>query len=180
MNSLLYKIIQFTLVCFLISGCKKNYNISDNQIILFQYDYLNYSLDYQHSGFIIDSRGSVLKYHNPEDWNFHDFDSTLSETQISENLRKCTQTGISVPKEEIQKYSGYIKNISSSKVTALRNVAADAGSKEYICYQFSGSTRTYKCYLIKMEGDFKCENLNFFSKKVVLWMRDINKRISEK
>jgi hypothetical protein len=28
-----------------------------------------------------------------------------------------------------------------------------------------------------MDGDFTCENLNFFSKKVVTWMKDIHERL---
>ena len=39
---------------------------------------------------------------------------------------------IKIPKAELQKYSNYIKNIASSKVSALKNVADDAGSAEYI------------------------------------------------
>ena len=83
------------------------------------------------------------------------------------------------PKGEILKYSAYINNIASSKVTALKNVGADAGSYEYICYQYSENNAIYKGSLIKMEGDFTCENLNFFSKKVVSWMQDISNSLSE-
>jgi len=60
----------------------------------------------------------------------------------------------------------------------MKNVAADAGTGEFVCYLFTESTRSYKRYLIKMEGDFTCENLNFYSKKVVSWMKDINSSLS--
>jgi hypothetical protein len=30
-----------------------------------------------------------------------------------------------------------------------------------------------------MEGDFTCENLNFYSKKVAAWMREINNSLTE-
>ena len=99
---------------------------------------------------------------------------------MKENIGKCFNTGKKVPSEELRKYAGYIKNISSSKVTAFKNVAADAGSTEYICYQFSEKSGTYKGYLIKMEGDFTCENLNFFSKKVSIWLKNINDNSKEK
>ena len=178
MKSLPKKIAKITLLCLLFTGCKKNYVISNKQALLFQYDYINYAWGYKHNGFIIDSEGNVLKYNNPENWNFHESDSTLSEAQISENIMMCTRTGIKISDEELHKYSSHIKNIASSKVTALKNVAADAGSAEYLCYQFSEKTKTYSCYIIKMEGNFRCENLNFYSKKVVEWMKDINIRIS--
>jgi hypothetical protein len=93
---------------------------------------------------------------------------------VADNLNKCVPNSKKIPVEELQKYAQYIKNIASSKVTAIKNVGADAGSIEYICYQYSENTGVYIGSLIKMEGDFTCENLNFYSKKVVAWMRGIN------
>ncbi|MEI6050595.1 MAG: hypothetical protein WCS03_16990 [Bacteroidota bacterium] len=174
MKSSHIKIIQIALILLLIAGCKKTYVISDKQTILFQFEYVNYAWGYQHYGFIIDNEGNVLKYSNPENWNFQDNDFSMSEARVSENISKCAKTGITISKEDLHKYSNYINNIASSKVTALKNVAADSGSSEYFCYQFSESTKTYKSYLIKKEGDFICENLNFYSKKTVAWMKDIN------
>ena len=173
MKSSFKKIIFIALLVLIITGCKKDYIISDRQAILFQFEYINYAWGYQHNGFIIDNEGEIMTYNNPEDWNFPDNDFRISESEVAKNIKNCHQTGKKIPKEELQKYSNYIKNISSSKVTALKNVAADAGTSDFICYQFSESTGTYKGYLIKKEGDFTCENLNFYSKKVAAWMRDI-------
>ncbi len=160
------------------TGCKKNFVISDRQVILFELKYVNYAWGYQHRGFLIDNEGNVLSYNNPEGWNFPDSEYRLNEKQVGENISRCTHTGIRIPKTELNKYSGYIKNIASSKVTALKDVAADAGSTEYICYQFSENSGTYKGYIIKMEGDFTCENLNFYSKRVAEWMKNINDTIA--
>jgi hypothetical protein len=99
---------------------------------------------------------------------------------VKENIAKCFNSGKKVPAEELRKYAGYIRNISSSKVTALKNVAADEGSIQYICYKFSDKTGMYKGCLIKMEGDFTCENLNFFSKKVSVWLKNINGTLNKK
>jgi hypothetical protein len=174
------KIVLIAIIFLISAGCKKNYVISERQSVLFQLDYVNYAWGYQHNGYIIDNEGSVLSYNNPENWSFPDDEFYLKETQVAENISKCSTTGIKIPGEELQKYTNYIKNIASSKITALKNVGADAGTLEFICYQYSESSQTYKGYLIKMEGDFTCENLNFFSKKVVAWMREIDKiRLSE-
>jgi hypothetical protein len=159
-------------VCF-IAGCKKNIAINEKQEILFQVDYVNYAWGYQHSGFIVDNEGMVLTYKNPQDWNFPDKDMVLTESQIRENIGKCLIPGKRIPTDELKKYASYIKNISSSKVTALKNVAADAGSLEYICYLFDEKSGTYKGCLIKKEGDFTCENLNFYSRKVSIWLKNI-------
>jgi len=171
------KLFLLTFFILLVTGCKKDNVISDKQTILFQFEYVNYAWGYQHHGFIIDNEGNVMTYSNPEDWNFPENDFTISESLVIENLSKCLQTSKKISKEELQKFSYYIKNIASSKVTALKNVAADAGSSEFICYQYSENTNTYKGFLIKMEGDFTCENLNFYSKKTVSWMRDIGDSI---
>jgi hypothetical protein len=171
-------IVFILLTILFTAGCKKNYINSNKQAIFFQLEYINYAWGFQHNGFIIDSEGNVLTYSNPEGWNVADEDYSLSESKVLENIGKCVPSGKKIPKEELQKYTNYIKNISLSKVSALKNVAADAGSLEFICYQFSENTGMYKGYIIKKEGDFTCENLNFFSKKVVVWMRDINNSIN--
>jgi hypothetical protein len=180
MKSLFEKITLIVLIFILITGCKKNYSISDKQEILFQLEYVSNVRGNQHNGFIIDNGGNVLTYSNPENWNFPDNDFSLNERQVSENVSKCVPSGKKISKEELQKYTKYIKNIASSKVTALKKMASNAGSLEFICYMFSVNTGTYKGYLIKKEGDFTCENLNFYSKKVTAWMRDINNKITEK
>ena len=162
------------------TGCKKNYAISDRQSILFEYEYVNYAWSYQHYGFIIDNDGNVLAYSNPDSWNFPDRELRISEDHVAENIAACTHTGIKIQKQELLKYSSHIKNIAASKVTALRNVADDAGSAEYICYQYSENSKMYKGTIIKMEGDFTCENLNFYSKKVSEWMKSIGNSIPVK
>jgi len=173
------KIILLSVFILFLLGCKKNYVINEKQKILFQYEYVNYAWGYQHKGFIIDNEGNVLTYENPENWNFQDNNHSISEIQVSENITKCRHSGKKIPVEELQKYTNYIKNIASSKITALKNVAADAGSNEYFCYQYSETSVTYRGYLIKMEGDFTCENLNFYSKKVAAWMKEINNSLPE-
>ena len=179
MKSYSEKIFFALSLVLIITGCKKKYIISDKQTILFQYEYINYAWGYQHNGFIIDKEGNVLTYNNPEIWNFADNDLSISESQVAQNIVNSLPSNKKISKEELQKYTNYIKNIASSKVTALKNIAADAGSTEFICYQFSENTGMYKGYIIKMEGDFTCENLNFYSKKVTTWMRSINNSIQK-
>jgi hypothetical protein len=178
MKTFFIYIIFVLLIAFTISGCKKNVAIDEKQAILFQVDYVNYAWGYKHNGFLVDNQGNILTYKNPQIWNFPDKD--FSESQVRDNIGNCLNTGKKIPNEELKKYANHIKNISSSKVTALKNVSADAGSIEYICYQFSEKTGIYKGTLIKMEGDFTCENLNFFTKKVTTWLKNINDTLEKK
>jgi hypothetical protein len=175
-----FKIFYILILASAFTGCKKNVVINEKQAILFQVDYVNYALGYQHTGFIINNEGKVLTYKNPQDWIFPDKDFKLNGNQVHDNLEKCVFSGKIISTEELNKYVRFIKNISSSKVTAQKNVAADAGSLEFICYQFLETSGTYKGSLIKMEGDFTCENLNFYSKKVWTWLKSINDSIVKK
>ncbi len=179
MKPSIIKILTALFLLASIPGCKKNYIINDEQALYFQFDYVNHAWGYQHSGFIIDNEGSVLTYNNPENWNFPDKDLILSEKDVEENLSKCTPGPVAVTNDELKKYTGYIRHIASSKVTALKNIGADAGTAQFICWQYSPHIGEYKGYLIKMEGDYTCENLNFYSKRVVSWMKDIHGNLDQ-
>jgi hypothetical protein len=173
MKYIFERIAIIALIALSLTGCKKDYSISNDQTMLFQLQYINNEWGYQHNGFIINSDGNVLAFNNPEDWNFPDNDLNIKASLVNENIRKCKPAGKTIPKDEIRKYAGYISNIASSKVSALKNDGEDAGTTQFICYQYSENTNTYHGFVIKEEGDFKCENLNFYTKRLVTWMKDI-------
>jgi len=173
------QIITIFLAALLMAGCKKNYVVNEKQHILFQYEYINHAWGYNHEGFFIDDKGNIMTYKNPEGWNFHDQNYNLTENQLDENISKCKKSDITIDKEELAKFSAHINNIASSKVTAIKSAGADAGTSAFICYEFNEENSIYKGFLIKMEGDFSCENLNFYSKKVSLWLKDINNSLSK-
>ncbi len=177
MRILALKLTYIFLIATVVSGCRKNSAVNDRQAILFQFDYVNYSISYQHYGFIIDNEGNVLTYNNPEKWNYPDRDLRIGANEVAENLVICSRSGIKIPREDLLKYSAHIKNIAATKITALKNEADNAGSTEYICYQLSENSEIYKGTIIRMEGNFTCENLNFFSKKVADWMKTISTRL---
>jgi hypothetical protein len=164
----------------LTNGCKKGYIQSEKKHILFQYEYINYAWGYVHEGFYVDDAGNVLHYNNPEKWNFHSQYYNLNEKQIDENLSKCTRSDIKIDIEDLSKFTSYIDNISSSRITAKKSEGADAGTAVYVCYTYNSQGGIYKGTLVKMEGDFTCENLNFYSKKVSMWLSEINNSISGK
>ena len=174
---ILIPLISFAL---LMTGCKKNYVLNEKQVILFQYDYVNYASGYFHEGFYVDEEGDIMYYRNPDNWNFHAEDYNLTASQLTENLSRCTKSDIKIDREDIIKYSSYIDNITSSKITAMKNVADDAGTTLFICYDFNEQNGIYNGTLIKMEGDYTCENLNFYSKKISLWLRDINNNLHKR
>jgi len=157
-----------------LAGCKKNYVFNEDLSILFQYEYRNDTDMKKHHGFIITGKGDVLEYNNPTGWQFPDSDGILSGAQVAENIGLCTHSGITLNEEELKKHSGLISNISSSRITAIRaSTNRKTGTTAFYCYQVTGKDY-YKQYVIKTEGDYNCDNLNFFSKKVITWMKDVN------
>jgi len=167
-------------VVFVLTGCKKSYIMRDGQTVLFQYEYINHAWGYQHSGFFIDSDGNVLTYDKPEGWNFADSENTISSTQLNNNLDKCTINDNTISSGELSKYSRHIENIASSKVSSPKSVGADFGAIRYYCYKYDEMTGSYKGFLIRMEGDYTCENLNYYSKKVASWMAEIASEIKKR
>ncbi len=154
-------------------GCKKSYIVSEEQKIFFQYEYINFTDEIQHHGIIIDNEGNVLAYDKPEKWNFPGNDNILTGAEVEENLSFCLTTGRQIPLNELQKYVNFIDNISASKISAPRLKSSSMGSHFYYCFQYSEINDTYKAVIIKQEGDIECENLNFYSKKIVEWIKGI-------
>jgi hypothetical protein len=174
-QSIKYTVL-FAAAILISAGCKKHDLASDRQqMIVFQYDLRSSS---QHRGFIIDSEGNVYTYNNPADWNYPDHDFEISQKGVAENTGKCIFSGVKIPVSELVKYTKAIDFIALSKVTAPKQTGTDAGTVDYICYQYSVESQKYKGYLIKSEGDITRENLNFYSKRVSSWMKDIGNGLS--
>jgi hypothetical protein len=176
MRQSVYYIALFVIALMLAAGCKKRDLVAEKQqMILFQYDFRN---DTQHYGFIVDSEGNVFTYTNPGNWNYPDNDFEISQEKVAENVGKCVFSGIRIPDDELLKYMKVIDFIALSKVTAPRKTDAGKGTAQYICYQFEVSSQKYRGNLIRTEGDVTRENLNFHSKRVTSWMKEIGNGLS--
>ena len=99
------KILIVSLALIILAGCKKNFTLSDEQEIFFQYEYRNYAWGHQHSGYFIDNKGNVLTYDNPEGWNFPDSDMMIYGNKLLENLDKCTISEKTIPRDELEKFA---------------------------------------------------------------------------
>ena len=152
------------------TGCKDNNTLSGSQKILFQYSFTCAPGTQRNEGVIIDSQGNVLLFSNPSGWNVPDRNAMLSNNQVEENLAQCRFSGMKIPVSELTRFSGYINNIFSSKVSAGKKVSQGRGTYGYYCYYFSAADSTYRQVIIRMHGDTDCENLNFYSRKVVDWI----------
>ena len=176
---LLLKIVSVSLIAFLLhSGCKKTNSGNDDRVILFQYEYLGPAPVNDHNGYFIDSDGNILTYNSPPDWNFPGSDLILTDDQMEENLKQSTYAGIKVPEEELARYEKYIRFLALSKVSAPRNTGSEKGTARFICYEFTPNTGIYSGTIIKTEGAVSSENLNFYSKRIASWLKDIHTSFS--
>jgi hypothetical protein len=171
------KVVCLILVSLLFNRCTTTYLVSKSQEILFQVEYINDTGVYDHWGYYIDVNGDVLYYKLPEKWNSPGDDQTITKSDIDENLKSASHTGVKIPKEELLKYINYIDNIAASKVTLSKTKGKLEGTFSYYCYQYSDNSSSYKRTIIKRKGHSKCENLNFYSKKVVSWLNEIGDKI---
>jgi len=154
-----------------VSGCKKrDLSAGSEQEILFQYDYRSSS---QHSGYFIDSEGNVFTYNDPSFWNMPDNDLEISQEQLAENIGNSLFSGIKIPEDELSRYAKVIEYLASSKVTGPGKSITGEGTAQYICYQFDENSQKYRGHLIRSEGNITRENLNFHSKRVTQWMKEI-------
>jgi hypothetical protein len=165
-------------ICFgllALAGCQKTYVVSKYQSVLYQ---LEYSKDPDKNlikGYYIDSKGNILRYNSPVRWNYPREDETISKSELLENLSLTKKDSNKIELTELQKYVNYIDNIAASKVTLTKLHTTDSATLYFYCYQYSDDSEEYKRTLIKTEGRINCENLNFFTKKVVTWMSGIEK-----
>lgn len=160
-----------TLSLLLSTGCRETFFLAEQEVY-FQYEYINHAWGYQHSGFFIDKDGHVLEYELPDSWNFPDEYMIIPADLLHENISKCKGSGKNIPLKEVERYASYIPNIASSKLTSPKREGADMGTFQFVCYQLLDNGK-YKIHLISQEGDFSRENLNFYSKRVVAWMKEI-------
>ncbi len=174
-----FKLLTVFLLVLTVTSCRKNYPLPEKHAILFQYEYVNNAMGHRHNGFYIDNEGNVLTYNDPEEWHFPDETLSINYDHVAENLAQCTHSGIKVQDEILEKYSGHIPGIVLSKVTAEKNTGADMGRIQYLCYQYDEHSHCYKGAVIKMEGDFTKENLNFYSRKIVTWLKSIADSLSK-
>ena len=167
-------IAMFVVAVILTAGCKKSDSSINNQTILFHYDH---TAGTDHSGYIIDNEGNVFTYNNNV-VNFPYNDLEINQDKADEYIGNCEYTGIKIDNRELKKYARYIEYIASSKVTAPRDTRNDSGTIRFICYQFDESTGIYTGHLIRMEGDYTRENLNFHSRRVSSWMKKLQNELS--
>ncbi|HVN57476.1 MAG TPA: hypothetical protein VMT63_04210 [Bacteroidales bacterium] len=151
-------------------GCTDSRMLNVDQKVLYMYSFTNSPAAQKNQGIIIDSRGNILLFDQPRKWNLPDKNSTLTGEQVDENLAQCKSTGLRIPETELLKFSGYIDNLASSRVSALKSITSGRGTYYYCCFSFNAASGIYKQVTIREHGDTDCENLNFYSRKVVEWI----------
>lgn len=149
-----------------------------DQVVLFQYAYINHAWGYQHQGWLIDSSGEVHCFEQPEAWHFPDSTGTLGNEEMMLNLSMADSSCFVVSMDDLELYGGKIATASKGELTDPENVMADAGISGYYVWVYNASTETYHRILLKEKGDWETENQSAAAGAIVEWMEEVRQDIA--
>lgn len=156
----------------------ENYSIQ-NQEIYFQYEYTNYAWGKSHSGWYIDSTGSVLCFNLPDDWNYPDSTGIITQQQIQNNLTKINSVCLNINKSNLIEKIQLIPDAAQGKISEPEHQMYDAGVGVFSTFIYSDKTKTYKQIVLKQSGDFFVDNSAPEAEILYNWMVSVNKEIND-
>jgi hypothetical protein len=172
--------IHITLVAILFSGSctKEAISLREEQPVYFEYEYVNYAWEYQHSGWLIDPSGKIHGYNLPDVWNFPDSAGFISETNIEMNLSQTdTIYDYQIITSELNKRIHLIPEAAVGRLSELKNAMADAGGWSYYCYIWDSCNKKYKRILLDLKGDFEQFNKSSAARNLVSWLKEVRKNL---
>ena len=131
---------------------------SNDQLIYFQYEYVNNAWGRQHTGWLIDSLGNVYSYNRPEEWNNLDSLNKIDSEKFHANLEYCDSILFTVDKTELFKKIDLIPKASQGKISDPVHEMYDAGITTFSAFILNSETNKYECILLIQYGDFRREN----------------------
>lgn len=168
------------LLSIVISSCEGIFGSDGeipDQVVLFQYTYINHAWGYQHHGWLIDSTGEARCFEQPEAWNFPDSSGTIGFEEMMANLSMADSSCFIVSSAELERYAGKIEDASDGELTIPENVMADAGISGYYAWAYNATTETYQRILLKEQGDWETENRSAAARAIVEWLEEIRTAI---
>jgi hypothetical protein len=162
------------LVFFVLSimGCEKINDSypNENQLVLFQVEYINYAWGYSHHEILIDSSGNVRYFKYPNSWHQPDTAGYITESDMNENIQQLDSVSLTIENDILFKYFSILKGASEGHLSHLVNRMFDAGTTIYSGYLFDSIMKEYKHVLIKQWGDWSIENNSPEAEKIYRWL----------
>lgn len=147
--------------------------IAINQLVIFQFEYMNAAWGYQHFGYMVDSSGNVYTYKLPDKWVFCDSTGTISETNMLSNLNETDSISYKIDKQELHAKLSLIGPALKGSLSAPRHEMCDAGIASYCVYTYDTARKTYKRFLLKQWGDIMIDNNSPAADSICTWMNNI-------
>ncbi len=166
----------FYAVCIaLLMGCEKKNDSFPNasQLVLFQAEYINYALGYDHNGILIDSSGNVSHFKFPKNWHYPDTANYLSESDMNENIGQLDKASFTIEKDILLKYFNKLNGASEGQLSKPVNRMFDAGELTYSGYLYDSNNKKYKHVLIRRDGDWSIENNSPEAEEIYRWLMKI-------
>jgi len=166
------------LAAFIMTGrsCEALLHTSDtlpDQEYFFLYEYINYAWGYQHSGWLMDSSGTVRYFHVPEKWMVPDTDAAIDISGIEHYMGKADSVITVVDRSILAEKVKLIKAAARGTFSEPENVMADAGTWSYYALQYHPDQAVYERILLKQEGDWETDNLSSTAAELADWMQSV-------
>lgn len=176
-----YYAISLIVVLLLFSGCKGEtalFEVSEaNQVVYFQFEYMNHAWGYQHYGWLVDSSGNVNCYNKPGNWIHADSFLLISKAAMESNVLATDSVCYVISEEVFKSKMHLINGASRGKVTEPVHEMYDAGVGIYSAYIYNSERKVYKKIVLKQHGDYRIDNYAPEAKDLYKWMESINNDI---
>lgn len=167
------KLATITLMIIFLAGCEK---IKDyDQEVLFQVEYYNFAWGTQHSGYLVDSSGSVIRFNLPEHWNLPDENGYISASEMHENLSQLEEISCRIEAGTLKENYNRLLKAQKGEITDPEQRMFDAGSTTYSGFIFEPAGKRYRQVILRQEGDMYIENKSGDALQLYLWMKNICK-----
>lgn len=166
------------LLLFSLGGCmQRNCDCDPDPLdyppVVFQYEYINYAWGYRHHGFLIDSKGKVWGFGQPEKWTFPDTSGYMTRIGLEYNLALCDTLCGSVELKELQEQYSKIPDIQTGTIKDHGQVMFDAGLGVFTSWIWNEKMERYEPVFLISNGDVFRENSHPATSKVVEWLKSI-------
>lgn len=162
----------FLWMASLISCSDEDIQISSDQEIFFEVNYVNYAWGKQFKGLIIDKDGQVRTYTNPVKWNPTDAGTEVPLSQIQENISNTVLSSANV-KSDLQNYTSKINSLTDSEYSKPISGGADRGITSFYAYRYDKEKRIYKPLLLSQTGDIETYNKDKSAVEITKWLTGV-------
>jgi hypothetical protein len=175
MKSLTTYII-FTALIVTGRGCEEMLHADEmlpDQEYFFLYEYINYAWGYQHSGWLMDSSGTVRYFEVPEKWMVPSTDAAIEITGIENYIARSDSVITRVDQGELYSKVQLIDAAAKGTLTEPENVMADAGTRSYYALRYDPDQSVYERILLKQAGDWEIDNISGAAGDLYDWLKSL-------